>query len=1176
MALDVATLGIRVDASGAIQVLDSFGNKVGETQRKAEGLTSTLGGIVAAFGAWKFGEWGKETLMLGARYETLGVVMDVVGRNAGKSAAQMMAYQMTLENTGISGVGARESLAKMAGAQLNLARSADLARVAQNAATIANTNSTEAFERLIEGITTGQPRVLRSLGIFVDFEAGQKKFAQSLNTTAEKLNEGQRLQANMNTAMAGGAQIAGAYKAAMETAGKQLNSTVRYMEDAREKASRAFQPAFTQAVFAYANALKWAGDNAEIVTGAIVGLGGAIVGLGVALKGVSLLTLLNPVALTAAAGIGLLAVTLGTAAANAAIAARDTREYHETLKAMSDSTLEKKLKAINDAISGSQSAPITAREMVELTQKRTDIEAELARRAGETKQHKAQTVPIASELLKKAQEELKAELEKLAFNKSHLTLIGQIAEAKARVQKIEKDAADDAERRLKTEQKIRDLLDGNAGNPKLQGGLTMPKLTTWIGAGNAPGYTNPLGINNTQLTQQEIEIYKIKVAEETALEAKAAKDREQIYQNFLRGMQDSFAQTFLNIADHGIKSFGDILKSLGNLIKQVAAQLAASGVMKWLTKTYNSGASEGGVLGGVGAIAGAIPGVGWIAGGVAAIAGLVTSHHKAAEAAKRQSEENRRLTIEAQRAADAAEALRQAEEAKRRTELLYREEMMANDLAERRARLDGNADLADYIALLRKQREEFTAAVQSGVSEQMLAQLAQIQAAELAALQERQAQAAAAAAQAKIDAELARQKADADKKAAEEQAARDLALWNQQKQEDARIALLRAQGNNAAAAALEYQINLERELADLRKQGASDATIEAVRAAREAQRGAELMDSFAEATRVYNEHLAELTAQTESMAARLADFTQKMGDSIESLAIRLLKAQGMNEEAERRALILQQMQERRQAESEIRSLQAEQAKIRAEMKPNLTSWTDASGQVWQSIQYGVTADEMKQLGAQFSMLQQMIDQQASYVAQLTAVQKAELAAYDAALVKKQAESETQASQQMVDTMHRVADSLRSFSDSLKYGTLSILSPMQQLTEAKRAYDATLSAARGGDATAGANFGSVAQAYLQASRAVNASGGRYAADYTMVQDATAELLSTFGGSLGADPLTASAMVKVNQPIVERLDTNVQVLATGFTDLSAKLTAVASQVAALASATKRAGEEAAVLR
>lgn len=344
---DVATLGIVVELKNGELVtrqLTDLEKAAAAADKSAGGLTSQMKSLAAAFAVFESVKWAQETVNLGARYETLGVVMDVVGRNAGKTRGQMADFQVSLEKTGISMIGARESLAKMAGAQLDLAESSRLARVAQDAAVIANVNSTAAFETLIQGITTGQPRVLRTLGIFVDFNEVHKKFAEGLHKSVDDLTEADKHQANLNAVMNAGVKIAGTYEAAMGTAGKQLLSTVRYLEDAKVKASQAFLPEYTKLVFDYANALKYLGDRAPQVVGGLVGIATAIVGIGVAIKGAAIAEfvakLASPEFAAAAIIIGELAVIFGKTAEAAALERKEVADAAEMLKHMNNATLE--------------------------------------------------------------------------------------------------------------------------------------------------------------------------------------------------------------------------------------------------------------------------------------------------------------------------------------------------------------------------------------------------------------------------------------------------------------------------------------------------------------------------------------------------------------------------------------------------------------------------------------------------------------------------------------------------------------------------------------------------------------------------------------------------------------------------------------------------------------------
>ncbi len=350
---DVTTLGIRVTLNGAREArrgLDDVADSAGHTEKAADRLASTMRMLTGVFAGYKAVEFARESLDLAARYETLGVVMGVVGRNAGRTQNVMEGLQVSLQKTGISAIESRQNLIRMAQAHLDLAQATRLARIAQDAAVIGNVNSSQAFETLIHGIQSGQTDVLRTIGINVNFENSYQRLAAQLGVAKESLNEQQRTQARANVVMASGASIAGAYEAAMGTAGKQIKSTERYLEDMRVKVASAFLPEYTQAVFGYANGLKWLGENAPIVTGAVVGLATAVGGLALAMKGGSLLALLNPATLVTVAAIATLATVIGSAATQAALARRETSEFNETLKHLGETSLRRNIDQTAESI----------------------------------------------------------------------------------------------------------------------------------------------------------------------------------------------------------------------------------------------------------------------------------------------------------------------------------------------------------------------------------------------------------------------------------------------------------------------------------------------------------------------------------------------------------------------------------------------------------------------------------------------------------------------------------------------------------------------------------------------------------------------------------------------------------------------------------------------------------
>jgi hypothetical protein len=209
-----------------------------------EKLTSMVSGLT------------KESIMLGARVETLGVVLNVVGENAGYSAGETKKYVEEVKKMGITTQAAQDAIIKLASSQIKLSDASKLARVAQDAAVIGNINSSEAFQRMINGIRSGEVEILKTMGINVKFEAAYAKMAGSLKKTTEQLTEKEKAQARANAVIEYGILIEGAYEAAMGTAGKTMLSLSRFTEELKLGLGELFGPALTYAVNNITAALK--------------------------------------------------------------------------------------------------------------------------------------------------------------------------------------------------------------------------------------------------------------------------------------------------------------------------------------------------------------------------------------------------------------------------------------------------------------------------------------------------------------------------------------------------------------------------------------------------------------------------------------------------------------------------------------------------------------------------------------------------------------------------------------------------------------------------------------------------------------------------------------------------------------------------------------------------------
>jgi hypothetical protein len=219
-------------------------------------LKTAIIGLIAAWGGFKIYEFIKDSTLLAARYTTLGVTLEQLGKQAGYNAAQLKRFEEGLIKTGIASTSARQILSRMIQSQLDLTKATDLARVAQNAAVIAGLNSSETFERMLHAIQANSVEILRTIGMNVSFENSYKKFAKTLDISVGAMTEAQKVQARFNAVLEGGTQIVGAYESAMGTAGKQLLSFERYAEEFRIAIGQAFEPALVVIVESLTKATK--------------------------------------------------------------------------------------------------------------------------------------------------------------------------------------------------------------------------------------------------------------------------------------------------------------------------------------------------------------------------------------------------------------------------------------------------------------------------------------------------------------------------------------------------------------------------------------------------------------------------------------------------------------------------------------------------------------------------------------------------------------------------------------------------------------------------------------------------------------------------------------------------------------------------------------------------------
>jgi hypothetical protein len=263
VAYQAAQLGVAKEAEASIAKIKAYEDAIksaadakAAAAKQTNVLTDAVKLLAAGYGALKVTEYIKDAALMAARYETLGVVTEVVGRNAGYTKTQMDAATDAIARQGITMIESRESATKLVQAHVDLKNATVLARIAQDAAVIGHLNSSEAFDRLVNGISRGNVLILRNIGINVNLQSAYRDMAGELGKATAELTENERVQARLNAVIERGADIAGTYEAAMDTAGKQITSMQRYTQDLKTVIGETFNETLTIAVMALTDGLK--------------------------------------------------------------------------------------------------------------------------------------------------------------------------------------------------------------------------------------------------------------------------------------------------------------------------------------------------------------------------------------------------------------------------------------------------------------------------------------------------------------------------------------------------------------------------------------------------------------------------------------------------------------------------------------------------------------------------------------------------------------------------------------------------------------------------------------------------------------------------------------------------------------------------------------------------------
>src|SRR3990167_3664293 len=143
----------------------------------AQGFMAVVNAAGEAIGALQ--AFGLESIKTAGRVYELHLVAQLLGQRAGQTEQEIDAQTESIKKLGIRTDVALTLQAQSARSSLNSAQATDIARVAQDAAVLTMSDSSETLDRLMWGILTYNQRIIRTAGLNVDMSNAFERFAEA-------------------------------------------------------------------------------------------------------------------------------------------------------------------------------------------------------------------------------------------------------------------------------------------------------------------------------------------------------------------------------------------------------------------------------------------------------------------------------------------------------------------------------------------------------------------------------------------------------------------------------------------------------------------------------------------------------------------------------------------------------------------------------------------------------------------------------------------------------------------------------------------------------------------------------------------------------------------------------------------------------------------------------------
>jgi hypothetical protein len=301
------------------EFFDKFNKNIAKTDSAVASKSSSMGGsllkiaaiaggVGAAFGGMASmllkAVTGGITMMRGLAAESLNLrtevdglneSLEIVSKNAGYNAEETTKYKDALVDQGLTTREALQLMRQMIDGEVSLTKTTELMALAQDASIVSGTKVSEAYAKIIQVIAAQteanaqqsnkqSAQMLKSLGLYVDFQAAFQRAALATGRTVEQLSAAERQQIALNAAITAGTQIAGAYESAQDSTARVIKALPGYYEEIKYAIGGMFEPAYKAAMTEWEtflkNLIEWLSANEDEITKLGEDLGNFVSGTG--------------------------------------------------------------------------------------------------------------------------------------------------------------------------------------------------------------------------------------------------------------------------------------------------------------------------------------------------------------------------------------------------------------------------------------------------------------------------------------------------------------------------------------------------------------------------------------------------------------------------------------------------------------------------------------------------------------------------------------------------------------------------------------------------------------------------------------------------------------------------------------------------------------------------------